>query len=80
MNLDMNSFAIGMAGLHGSLHSLRILANRGLVSPLELDQCLEGIMETLENLPPDMLAIVQPRIDPVLVEMKQAAANNWQAE
>jgi hypothetical protein len=71
---------LGMAGIHASLHSIRILANNGLVSPREIDESLDGVTETLENLPQDLLALIQPTLDPLLAEIKQAAAANWKGE
>ena len=71
------AFTVANAALHSSLHSLRILANRGLVSPKDLDESLEGVFETLENLPTDWLAIFQKRYDPLFAELKRVAAVRW---
>ena len=72
------TFVMAMASFHASMHALRILANHGLVSPAELDKSLDGVVETIEHLPPEHLELFLKNFDPMMVQMKQAAAQNWQ--
>lgn len=46
---DHDYRALGLAGIWGSVHVLRIMINRGLVSPNEVDEVFEGIMDGLEG-------------------------------
>jgi hypothetical protein len=78
--MDVGLFPISMAALHASLHALRILAERGLVSPEDIDESLDGIIETLESLPAEVLPIVMKTLDPLLAQLKQIAARNWKPE
>ena len=68
---------VAMAALQASLHSPRVLASNGLVSPDDIDQSIDGVMETLESLSPEAFAIVQKNLDPAFANLKQLAANNW---
>ncbi|BBE34638.1 hypothetical protein [Sphingosinicella microcystinivorans] len=72
-----HSFPLAMAAIHMSLHSLRILAQRGLVSPEDADESLDGVFETLENLEPERLVVVQRHLDPLFAEIKQIASAKW---
>lgn len=68
---------LAIAGLQAALHAIRMLANSGLVSPEDVDRSLEGVTATLETLPPDLIAQMQVSLDPILSEIKQAAAANY---
>ncbi len=68
---------LGLASLHASLHSMRMAANAGIVSPQDVDQSLDGVTETLENLPPEFLGMIQPMLDPLFAEIKAAARAKW---
>jgi hypothetical protein len=70
--------ATSMAGLWSSLHILRIMANRGLVSPNEVETVNDSITEAMETLaPPDMAASLSEKISPVLAEVRQIASERW---
>ena len=71
---------LSMASIHASLHSLRIVANAGLVSPQEIDKSLDGVTETLENLPSAFLGMIQPTLDPLFADIKRAASEKWKGE
>ncbi|WP_430429092.1 hypothetical protein [Parasphingorhabdus sp.] len=76
--MDENLFSLSIASLHASLHSIRMLANQGLVSPSDVDASLDGITESLEKASSDFVALIQPSLDPIFAEIKQSAARNWQ--
>jgi hypothetical protein len=71
---------LSVAAIHAALHSIRISANAGIVSPADVDKTLDGILETLENLPPEFLTTVQRSLDPLFVEIKHAASSKWSKE
>ncbi|HEX2792900.1 MAG TPA: hypothetical protein VHN58_00575 [Croceicoccus sp.] len=73
-------YTLAMASLHASLQSIRMIANAGLASPEDIDGSLEGVTQTLEHLPDDLLAKLQPILDRQFAAIKQAAALNWNEE
>ena len=76
---NFDSFTFGMAGIHLGIHNMLTLAERGLISPEDVDQAFDGVTETLENLQPDLRAKVLHRLEPQFANIKQIAAESWKA-
>jgi hypothetical protein len=66
-----------MAGMQLGLHNMITSARKGDISPPEVDQALDGVTETLENLTPELQAMVFKRLDPQFANLKRIAAENW---
>ena len=70
--------AASMAGLWASIHVLRIMANRGLVSPNEVETVNDAIMESFETLgSQEMAASVAANLAPAMAEVREFAAQFW---
>jgi len=73
-----NDTAIAMASLTSSLHMMRIMANRGLVSPNEVETIHSMITETLETMgSPELSATMMAPLDPVIAEVREFANKRW---
>ena len=48
-------FTLGLAGFLAGIHSLRILAERGIASAEDMEVSLEGIRRTLATMPAGVL-------------------------
>lgn len=78
----MNNFdavSVGMAAIQLGLHNMITSAQKGHISPAEVDQALDGVTETLENLTPELQAKVMKSLDPQFANLKRIAAENWKA-
>ena len=70
--------AASMAGLWASIHVLRIMANRGLVSPNEVETVNDAIMESFETLgSQEMAASVAANLAPAMAEVLVAGSFRW---
>jgi hypothetical protein len=68
------------AGLGAGLESLRILANRGLARPEEIDDALGGILEMLADAPSGMQSVIKGQLIPKFREIRRVAEANWTAK
>lgn len=76
--MTSDEMAVAFAGLSASLHTVRIMANRGLVSPAEVETICSAILETLESLgSPQLVASMTARCDPTFADLRRAAAERW---
>ena len=76
----MNSFdamTVGMAAIQLGIHNMITSAQKGHISPAEVDKALDGVTETLENLTPEFQAKVMKNLDPQFANLKRVAAENW---
>ena len=55
-NYDRRDVTIGLAGFMAGVHSLRILAERGIASPEDIEVSAAGIRQVLAQLPEGMIA------------------------
>lgn len=70
--------AVGSAALLTSLHILRVLANRGLVSPGEVDTIYEAVTGAMEMLgTEDMQLNNFVNVSGMFVEIQQSANEHW---
>ena len=53
---DRRDVTIGLAGFMAGVHSLRILAERGIASPEDIRVSAAGIRQVMAQLPPGMIA------------------------
>jgi hypothetical protein len=73
------SVTVGMAAIQLGIHNMLTTAQKGHISPAEVDKALDGVTETLENLTPELHAIVMKNLDPQFANLKRIAAENWTA-
>lgn len=70
--------AIGFAALSSSLNILRILANRGLVSPGEVETIYTEVMEVVERYGSEGLQSNNAvNIGGIFVELRETAKKRW---
>jgi hypothetical protein len=77
---SFDSISIGMAALQLGMHNMITSAQKGHISPAEVDQALDGVIETLENMTPELQAKVMKALDPQFAKLKRIAAENWNAK
>ena len=73
----MNEAALSIASLWASQHILRIMVNRGLVSPNEVDEVHGSILEAMEMADPAFATTVTGPLEAAFVELKQTAESLW---
>jgi len=77
---DQRDFTFGLAGLLAGIHSLRILAERGIASPEDIQLSVDGIRATMKSVPAGMLADDQlVRIDDMLGNIYVSALQAWKS-
>ena len=69
----MTDSAIGIAALWASIHNLRILVNRGLAEPEEIEEFAGAVFEGLQHGSDNEAAIWEAELAPLFAEMKAAA-------
>ena len=69
----MTDSAIGIAALWASIHNLRILVNRGLAEPEEVEEFAGAVFEGLQHGCANEAAIWEAELAPLFAEMKAAA-------
>lgn len=69
----MTNSAIGIAALWASIHNLRILVNRGLAEPEEIEEFAGAVFEGLQHGCANEAAIWESELAPLFAEMKAAA-------
>ena len=72
---DKRDKVLALAGLLAGIHSLRILAERGLASPQDIAVAATGIRSVLANLPANSMDAAQmAQLDAMLDQLPVAAA------
>ena len=67
-------FTLGLAGFLAGIHALRILAERGIARPDDMEVSLDGIRATLATMPVGMIPEAQMSgIEEMLDRIHQAA-------
>lgn len=70
--------AISMAALWSSIHMLRIMTNRGFVSPAEVETVYSSIVESFETFgSPELAAKTTARLDGIMCEIREYANDRW---
>jgi len=79
--------AIALSALSTGLNSVRLLANRGLLSPADVEDVANSLTVHLRQ--PDgevaphlqmVEAVLDSHVGPALAEIRRAAAANWKAQ
>ena len=70
----MTDSAICIAALWASIHNLRILVNRGLAEPEEVEELAGAVLEGLQTGCANEAAIWEAELAPLFAEMKAAAS------
>ena len=69
----MHDTGVALAALWASIHNLRILVNRGLVRPSELEDFAGAVFEGLQQGDVSEAAIWEAELEPLFAEMKAVA-------
>jgi hypothetical protein len=72
----METSGVGLGALWGSVHLLRVMVNRGLVSPNEVDTIFHGVMEGL-NFGGEPNPEVEAGMEKAFAELRQWAKERW---
>ncbi len=72
-----NQEAIAFAALWASVHTLRFMTNRGLISPNEVDEAYGSIIEAVQMGDADYAARVESRLAVTFSEMRKWAEERW---
>ncbi len=76
--MSRDATAIALAALSVALHNLRIAANRGLVSPNEVESVFSTLMETIEQLGSENLqGNIVTNVGGMMGEIRQTAKERW---
>ncbi|WP_340587158.1 hypothetical protein [Erythrobacter alti] len=75
---DKRDRSLGLAGLLAGTQSLRILAERGIASPQDIEISIEGIKQVLDGVPANTLdAEMLGKFDALLESIRGAALANF---
>lgn len=69
--------ALALAALWGGIHNLRVLVNRGLVSPSEVDDFASAVFEGVQQGSANTAAIWETALSPAFAEIKEGADKSW---
>ena len=75
---DKRDFTLGLAGFLAGIHALRILAEKGVASPDDMEVSLDGIRRTLATMPVGL--IPQEQIDGIEAMLDRIHAAAVEAE
>jgi hypothetical protein len=70
-------YGIAIGNLWASVHTLRILINRGLVSPEEVDEVYGSLIEGLQSGDPEFAALFESKLEGIFAEMRSYAQKLW---
>jgi hypothetical protein len=69
--------AVAFAALAASLQTFRVLVNRGLVSPNEVEVTYSSITQAVRNASDEMRALVESALATPFAEYRQVAKERW---
>ena len=72
-----NGEALAIGALWGSVHILRALVNRGLISPNEVDEIYGSMLEGIQQGDPSLAASLEAKLEGVFAELRQWAGERW---
>lgn len=76
---NKDATAVALAALSSSLHIVRILANRGQISPNEVETIYSSIVEITDRLCSEkMQAIVGAHLGGPMSQIRETARRGWQ--
>jgi len=74
---DRRDYRMGLAGLLAGIHSLRILAERGIATGQDIISSRQGIDDVLKMIPPSQFPAEQrAAIDSLLAKIQNTASAN----
>lgn len=73
----MEQHAVGMAALWGTVHLVRVMVNRGLVSPNEVETIYQGMMEGFELAGEGFATKMESFLEQPFAEIRQWAKDRW---
>lgn len=73
---DRRDMTLGLAGLLAGIHSLRILAERGLAAPHDIQLAVDGMKSVLGNIPQGSMDAGQLTQLEALIDSLVVAARN----
>ena len=68
-----DSEALALAALWGSIHNLRLLVNKGLATPADVDIFAEAVFEGMREGSLETSSVWERQLSPLFAEMKSAA-------
>lgn len=68
-----DSEALALAALWGSIHNLRVLVNKGLAAPADVDTFAEAVFEGMREGSSETSSIWEQQLSPLFAEMRSAA-------
>jgi hypothetical protein len=71
------AYALALGALASSIHTFRILVNRGLVSPNEVEGLYSSISESMQDASPQMAEFFENRFQEQFAELRQIASQRW---
>ena len=72
--------ALALAALWGTIHNLRVLVNRGLVSPTEVDDFASAVFEGVQQGSVTKAAIWETALSPALADLKEVSYKLWSGD
>ena len=69
--------ALALAALWGAIHNLRVMVNRGLVSPSEVDDFASAVFEGVQQGSANTAAVWETALSPAFAEIKGGADKSW---
>ena len=75
---NKRDFTLGLAGFLAGIHALRILAEKGIASPEDMEVSLDGIRRTLATMPVGL--IPQEQLDGIEAMLSRIHAAAVEAE
>jgi hypothetical protein len=80
-SIDKRDFRMGLAGLLAGIHSLRILAERGIASAEDIGISQQGIEQVLSSIPEsEFAASERAKLLDMLDKIRVTAASNFRQE
>ena len=71
------ALAVAFGSLSGTAHLVRIMANRGLMSPNEVDEIYGSMLEGIQGAGPEFAATIEPKLEAQFAEFRQWAEKLW---
>lgn len=65
--------ALALAALWGSIHNLRVLVNKGLAAPTDVDTFAEAVFEGMREGSPESSSVWEQQLSPLFGEIRSAA-------
>jgi CII-binding regulator of phage lambda lysogenization HflD len=74
--MENDALFLALSGVNGSLHAIKALASRGLITPEEVEAAWESIISALAGRP-ELEVILTSDLDELILDIRKLAAD-WQ--